>query len=247
MNKYECANPESRDQGPRSWRTDITVLSVALASLAGCSTPVDPNLPQNSAAYALVPPPRPDAHYEYRIGPLDILSITVFQEPDLTFQNLPVDASGNLSYPLIGTVRAEGMTTAELGREIAAKLSENYLINPQVTVVVTASQSQHVTVEGNVTAPGVYDINGPSTLLQALALAKSPTRTAKLDQVVIFRVINGQRMGAVFDVNKIRAGEVPDPEVRGGDVVVVGFSGIKGAFRDFLQSAGVIYYIFRAF
>jgi polysaccharide export outer membrane protein len=215
--------------------------------IAGCSTPVSPDLPRGPSAYAVVPPPSPDAQYVYKIGPLDILNITVFQEPDLSFQNLPVDASGSLSFPLIGDVRAEGKTTSELAHEIAARLGKNYLINPQVTVVVVASQSQHVTVEGNVTQPGVYDINGPSTLLQALALARSPTRTAKLDQVVIFRVVNGQRMGAVFDVNAIRAGAVPDPEIRGGDVVVVGFSGIKGAFRDFLQSAGVIYYVFRAF
>jgi polysaccharide export outer membrane protein len=51
----------------------------------------------------------------------------------------------------------------------------------------------------------------------------------------------------VFDVNKIRAGEMPDPELLGGDVVVVGFSGIKGAFRDFLKSAPLLYYAFQAF
>ncbi len=69
---------------------------------------------------------------------------------------------------------------------------------------------------------------------------------ARLDQVVIFRTINGKRMGAVFDVGKIRSGGAPDPELRGGDVVVVSFSAVKGAFRDFLTTAP-FFNVFRPF
>ncbi|MGN6279406.1 MAG: polysaccharide biosynthesis/export family protein [Sphingomonas sp.] len=219
----------------------------ATTVISGCSTPVSPSLPRAAAAYDVIPPVSSTGQVrEYEIGPLDVLSVTVFQEPDLSFKELQVDASGDLTFPLIGDVHAAGKSAARLSREIADRLRQKYLVNPQVSVVVASSESQHVTVEGDVTEPGVYDINGSSTLLEALARAKSPTDVAKLDQVVVFRVVDGRRMGAVFDVNKIRAGEMPDPELLGGDVVVVGFSGLKGAFRDFLKSAPLLY-VFRYF
>jgi polysaccharide export outer membrane protein len=62
----------------------------------------------------------------------------------------------------------------------------------------------------------------------------------------VFRVIDGHRTGAVFDLNSIRAGREPDPELIGGDVVVVGFSSVKGAFRDFLTAAPLLS-VFRPF
>jgi polysaccharide export outer membrane protein len=196
------------------------------------------DLPRGASAYSVIPAPDAEASMAaYRIGALDVLKVTVFQEPDLSFDQMQVDASGNVSLPLIGMVRAEGKTAAELSSEIASKLGSQYLVNPQVSVAVASSVSQNVTVEGNVTQPGVYAINGTSTLLQALAQAQSPTDVAKLDQVVIFRNIDGRRAGAVFDVKAIREGRAADPQVLGGDVIVVGFDALKGAFRDFLRTA----------
>lgn len=214
--------------------------------LAACAAQTT-SLPGGEAAYHVIPARSATSgrQDDYRVGPLDVLAVTVFREPDLSLKDLQVDASGNLLYPLVGAVHAEGQTAGELSKEIAQKLNK-YLVDPQVSVVVTSSVSQQVTVEGQVTQPGVYDIAGSTTLLEALALAKSPTRVAKLNQVVIFRTVNGQRMGAVFDVNKIRVGAAPDPELVGGDLVVVGFSNLKGAFRDFLQGS-VLLNIFRAF
>lgn len=219
-------------------------LVAAALSLAACQP--TPDLPSGAAAYDIIPAPDADAAREYKIGPLDVLSVTVFQEPDLSFKELQVDASGNLLFPLIGDVRASGKSAAQLSREIATRLDQRYLINPQVSVVVASSVSQRVAVEGSVNEPGVYEISGSSTLLEAIARAKSTTRTAKLSQVVIFRIVDGQRMGAVFDLSMIRAGRAPDPELIGGDVVVVGFSFVKGAFRDFLTTAP-FFNVFRPF
>lgn len=209
--------------------------------LTGCATPMSETMPRGTDAYATFPAQTSSGLLaDYRIGPLDVLAITVFQEPDLSFKEAQVDASGSLLFPLIGDVRAAGKSANELSKEIAARLSEKYLVNPQVAVVVASSVSQHVTVEGNVTEPGVYEISGSSTLLQAIARAKSPTRTANLSEVVVFRVVNGQRMGAVFNLVHIRTGRAPDPVILGGDLVVVGFSQIKGAFRDFLTAAPML-------
>jgi len=176
-----------------------------------------------------------------------VLSVNVFREPELTLKDLQVDAGGTLLFPLVGSLAAKGKTSAELATEIAQRLGERYLRDPQVTVVVTASTSQRVTVEGNVNEPGVYEIGGNATLLEALARAKSTTRVAALGEVVVFRIVDGKRLGAVFDVRQIRAGLAADPRILGGDIVVVGFSEVKGAFRDFLSSGALFLNLFRVF
>lgn len=203
--------------------------------LAGCAHDV---LPTGQAAYNVVAPPRPGASaQDYRLGPLDTINITVFQEPDLSVKEAQIDASGMVNFPLIGAVPAAQRTAAELAHDIAERLNSRYLINPQVSVSVVDSVSQKVTVEGNVQQPGVYDVEGNMTLLRALALARSPTRVAATDKVVIFRTVNGQKMGAIFDVGAIRRGKMADPQILGNDVVVVGFSALKGSFRDILSVA----------
>src|SRR6185503_2714179 len=120
------------------------------------------------------------------------------------------------------------------------QLGERYLKNPQVSVVVANSASQKVTVEGEVAEPGVYDLKGTTTLLQTLALAKGETRSAKLNQVVIFRNVNGQRMGAVFDIAAIRTGKAADPQILGNAIVGVGFSKARRMWSDILNAVPII-------
>jgi polysaccharide export outer membrane protein len=211
---------------------------VALLS-AGCTAP-DKSIPVGAAAYQVVPPPQPDSvPREYRIGPLDTISINVFQEPDLSLTNLSVDASGNVLLPLIGGVHAAGLTTTELSQAIAAKLN-TFLVNPQVSATVVTSVSQKVTVDGSVEQPGVYAIQGRTTLIDALAMARGTNRTAALDEVIVFREINGRPAAARFNVNDIRKGRQPNPEILGSDIVVVGFSNVKGVYRDLIASSSLI-------
>ena len=164
----------------------------------------------------------------------------MFQEADLSVEKATVDESGNVQLPLIGQVSAQGRSATELSQVISARLAARYLRDPQVVVGVTQRSEQVVAVEGQVNEPGVFPIDRTYTLLSALARAKSPTKVARLDEVVVFRTINGQRMGAVFNVSDIRAGRSPDPQILGGDTVVVGFSAVKGAYRDFLEMAPLI-------
>lgn len=171
-----------------------------------------------------------------RIGVGDKLDVNVFQVPDLSLKDLIVDTSGNIHLPLIGSVRGMGRTSNELSSDIAARLGARYLRNPQVTVIVTEAASQKITVDGAVTKPGVYEMRGSTSLLQAVAMAEGPSRAADLTNVAVFRSINGQRAVALFDLSAIRQGRAADPEVLGDDIIVVDTSRLNVVMREVLSA-----------
>ena len=183
---------------------------------------------------------------DYRINALDLLQISVFQIADLSFPELRVDAAGRIEMPLIGSVNAAGRTPSELSAEIRRLLLDRYLQNPQVTVIVKEASSQKVTVDGAVTEPGVYEMTGRTTLLQAVAMAKGPTRISDLRNVAVFRNVDGQRMAAVFDLAAIRAGQLPDPVLQGDDIVVVDTSQLNSVMRDIVSALPALA-VFRAY
>lgn len=121
----------------------------------------------------------------YKIGPQDQLKITVFDEPDLS-TSYRVDADGFINFPLIGRVSASGATLAELQQRITSALANGYLRNPQVRIEVDQYKSQSVYVIGEVRAPGKITMTGTVlTLLEALALAGSPTAQASNEVIVV--------------------------------------------------------------
>lgn len=114
----------------------------------------------------------------YVIGAQDQLSITVFEEPELTGK-YRVENDGYVTFPLLDRVRSAGLTIAALQASLTAMLSHGYLRKPQVRVEVDQYKSQSVFVSGEVRTPGKILITGRSmTLLEALALAGSPTAAA---------------------------------------------------------------------
>jgi polysaccharide biosynthesis/export protein len=221
------------------------LFSVTLSACAGAARPAT-NLPSGAAAYSVIPatPPSESTAGDYLIGPLDTIDVTVYQEPDLSAKALQVDASGQIALPLVGTVDAKGKTAAQLSADLEKILGAKYLRDPQVTVTVAASVSQKVSIQGEVSEPGVYPMTGPTTLLGVISMAKGETDVASLKQVVVFRTVNGQRMGAMFDVASIRRGQAEDPVMEGNDMVVVGSSGAKKFWKEVVTAAPV-FNIFR--
>jgi polysaccharide export outer membrane protein len=219
----------------------LTLAGVAFA-MAGCAGPRPSGLPQGSAAYAVIPPASDTSAVPTvrKLHAGDSISVKVFREPDFGADKLVLDELGNVQLPVLGDVAAAGSTPGELAAQIGARLGERYLRNPRVTVALLGTVAQIVTVEGQVGTPGVYPLGRNETLLTSLARAGSPTQLAALDEVVVFRTVNGQRMGAVFDLRRIRTGSAPDPQIVDGDVVVVGFSQLKGAYRDFLAASPLL-------
>lgn len=208
-------------------------------TLGGCvSSESWKGLPAGQAAYQTIPATNPIVgRPEYRINPQDRLTITVFREPDMSVEEAPVETGGTMVLPLIGRIRAAGKTTASFAGEIQSLLGTKYLVDPRVSVIVAESKAQNVTVDGAVGIPGVYGLQGDTTLLQSIALARGATRTATFDKVAVFRTIDGRRYGALFNIADIRAGQAEDPILQSGDYVVVGTSGIKALGYDLLSLA----------
>lgn len=208
--------------------------------LAACGTGPAPVLPAGSAAYESIPEGNVFAPRRVEIGPSDTLKVTVFREPDLSLDSAIVDPDGNIQVPLLGTVDAAGLTAAEFGRDLERRFAARFLVDPSVTVSITQSAQRQVTVAGAVTQPGVYEIPGRISLIDAVSLARGPTNVAKYDQVVVFRRFNGERVGGIFDLGAINAGLAPDIEILAGDQVLVGTDGLKVAYRDALQAAPLL-------
>lgn len=218
----------------------ISVGIALVACLGGCASRL-PRLVSGADAYRAFPPPRANgAMAPYLIGPFDRIAVSVYQEDDLSVRDVQVDAAGDVMLPLIGRVHAAGSTSTQVSDNITTLLGQRYLTHPQVTVSVQQSVSQKITVEGSVIEPGVYAILGRTTLLDAVAMAKGTNRVARMDDVVVFREIDGLRYGALFNLGKIGRGEVQDPEILGNDVVVIGHSDIKAAWRDILTAAPLV-------
>lgn len=217
----------------------LCLAGIGLTLLAACGSTPPPVAETGPAAYKLIPPvgQDPNARVDYLIGPLDVLTITVFQEKELSLEEVPVDASGNIIFPLIGQIEVAGRSSADVSQLIASRLGERFLINPQVSVLIKTSVSQKVTVDGEVKEPGVYPLQGQTSLIQAVAMAKGASNVAALDQVVVFRTIGKTRYAAAFDLAAIQSGRADDPQLRGDDIVIVGRSARKAFMRDLLALA----------
>jgi polysaccharide export outer membrane protein len=196
------------------------------------------------ALAASLPPPDAVTHFnaaaDYRIGPQDMLDINVSQVEELS-KPVQVDSSGKVLLPLVGQIQAAGRTPTELSGDIAEALKKHYMKDPQVVVSVKEAQSQKITVDGAVGQPGMYPLNGPTTLIQAVSMARgADPKLANPHRVAIFRTIDGQRRSAFYDLTQIRSGRADDPQVYGSDIIVVDTSGTKNFFANFQGGFGLL-------
>ncbi len=219
-------------------RYNSGVLAVALLGVAcaACSVKPPADMPAGPAAYAAIPIKVTDMTIG-TIAPGDRLAIKVLGEPDLTSDQYLVDAAGTIEMPLIGDLKAAGRTVEATRDEIARRLGQRFIRDPQVAVSLAQHHKEVFTVEGQVREPGRYEVASDMTLLGAIATAKGTGINAKINETIVMRDTNGQHLAARFDMDAIRMGRVPDPQIISGDKVVVGYSAVKGALHDFLQAA----------
>ena len=225
----------------------LTLLGITAVALAGCTDSRGGSIPYNVSSFGVPDSPSTVAVDEnYKIAPMDTLVIRVFGMPDLSGE-YQVDLLGNLSMPLIGDVAATDKTPAQLDQLLTQKYGQKYLENPDISVGVKSSAGRIVTVDGAVRRGGAYPVAGPLTLMQAVALAGgADPETANMHRVAVFRTIDGQRQAAAFDLLSIQRGEMKDPPIYSGDIVIVDGSGIKAAQKKIFQAFPVLS-IFRPF
>jgi polysaccharide biosynthesis/export protein len=158
----------------------------------------------------------------YVIGANDVLAINVWKEPDIS-RSVPVRSDGKISLPLVGELTASGHTPLQLEQEITKRL-QNYISEPEVTVIVTASKSQKVNIMGMVSRPGAYLLASSTTVLDAIAMAGGFKDFAKQKSIYVLRQApDGTQKRILFNYKEVIKGKNPEQNIllQAGDTLVV--------------------------
>lgn len=156
----------------------------------------------------------------YRIGPEDVLHVSVWENPELTI-DVTVLPDGKISFPLINEIQAADFTPVELSVILSRNLKE-YIKDPRVTVIVTQTNSRKIFLVGNVLRPGSYPLRHDMTLLQALSLAGGFTTFASPRGMKLIRGAGGkQEIRSINYYEMIESTEADDYMLKPGDTIVI--------------------------
>ena len=178
-------------------------------------TPAEPKPAPASSQVAGIDPST------YRVGPEDVLEVSVWREEALKKEVL-VRPDGGMSYPLVGEVQAAGKTVLQIGQEIAKRL-ERYIPDAVVSVAILKIGSQRVYVIGKVNKPGEFPIGRYVDVLQALSMAGGLTPFADSNDIRVMRREGDRQVVLPFEYGRVVRGQKLEQNIqlRGGDVVVV--------------------------
>ena len=208
----------------------ITALSACLlvtgwvaAQTAPAKTTSESKLVQTAVEPAPVIEAATKAHDDtFVIGNDDVLNINVWKEPDVS-RSIPVRSDGKISLPLAGEIQAAGRTPLALEREIAGKL-QNYISEPEVTVMVTQINSQKFNILGQVARPGVFSLTNAPTVLDAIAVAGGFRDFAKKKSIYVLRQNpNGSESRIPFNYKEVIKGKnaAQNIKIQPHDTIVV--------------------------
>ena len=157
----------------------------------------------------------------YVIGPQDLIDVNVWKETDIS-RTVPVRPDGKISLPLLNDVQAAGLTPTQLGAQITASLKK-FVTDPQVTVIVTAINSQRIYVLGEVTRPGAFPLLPGTTVLRGLSSAGGFTQFAKMKGIYVLRLENGKQVKYPFNYKDVVSGKHSEQDIvlKAGDTIVV--------------------------
>lgn len=191
-------------------RAAAYALFLSLAAIAGCGAGkyvwID-ELPQQKGAE------------EYVIAAGDTLSVRVFNQESMSTR-ARVRSDGKIAIPMLGDVDARGKTPNALSKELAGRFKE-YVVTPVVTITVEATQTTSVSVLGEVSRPGIFQLEGSTGVLSALAAAGGLTEYASRDSIFVVRPASSQRIRFTFSSLSQADGPAAHFNLRAGDVVVV--------------------------
>jgi len=159
---------------------------------------------------------------EYRIGPKDLLEISVFGADELS-RTVRVSEDGKVTLPLLGEVLVDGLTKSEVEKKLGQLLGEKYVQNPQVTVFIREYQSKRVSVLGAVEKPGPYQLLGRQTLMQIMSEAGGLTRDAGNEIVIIRQLPDGSSTSLRISIDDLflKGDAKLNVPMEAGDIVTV--------------------------
>jgi polysaccharide export outer membrane protein len=193
----------------------LLVMGRLLAQTAPSKPANDSKPLEASPAAAVVAPEGSTKPHDdtFVIGDDDVLAINVWKEPDVS-RSIPVRSDGKISLPLAGEIQAAGLTPLALEREIASKL-QNYISEPEVTVMVQQINSQKFNILGMVTKPGSFPLTNSATVLDAIALAGGFRDFAKKKSIyVLRRNADGSEARLPFNYNQVLKGQNPAQNIK---------------------------------
>ena len=194
-----------------------------IAILAALVVATDASAQQAPKPPAAAQKPKPSAAAaleEYKIGPEDVLAISVWKNEPMS-RVLPVRPDGMISLPLVYDVMAAGLTPTELRNVLAQRLAE-YVPSPAVTVIVNDVKSFKVSVIGEVQKPARYELKSRTSVLDVLALAGGFTQFASRSRIVVLRQEGEKRVRIPFNYNRMTGDSVEeDLYLRPNDIVLV--------------------------
>ena len=157
----------------------------------------------------------------YGLQPGDVIRVSVWREEALD-QGVLVRPDGGISFPLAGDLNAEGKTIDEVTQEIAQKLS-TYIPNPVVTVSLQENNGNRIYVTGRVNQPGVFLVNRPIDIMQAIAMAGGLTPFADRDSIKVLRRDGASERAIPFNYKKVQKGQDLQQNIllQAGDTLVV--------------------------
>jgi polysaccharide export outer membrane protein len=123
-------------------------------------------------------------YQEYKVGAADVLEISIYGQPDLS-RTITVLQDGTINFPLIGNINVAGKPAGDIAELIRGLLEKDYLYNPYVTVTVKEYRSKKVSVLGNVKEPGIYYLEGPTTLLDIISKAGILKSADSMQKIII--------------------------------------------------------------
>ena len=173
-------------------------------------------------AAGLVSKKESEGDNSFIIGPDDILAVSVWKEPEIS-RSIPVRSDGKITLPLVGELQAGGLTPKQLQMAIAIRL-QNYISEPEVTVMVQEVRSQRFNILGQVAKPGTYLISNSARVLDAIAVAGGFRDFAKKKSIYVLRQnANGQQSRLAFNYTEVVKGKKPEQnvELKPHDTVVV--------------------------
>ena len=153
--------------------------------------------------------PQQEYTVEYKIGPKDLLEISVFGQDELN-KTVRVSEDGKITFPLLGEVEVKGLTKVELEKKLSRLLEEKYLHNPQVTIFIKEHQSKRVSVLGAVKNPGHYEILGRQTLLHIISKAGGLTNETGEDIIIMRQSQDGSNISLKISIDGLFLKGDPD-------------------------------------